>query len=222
MLLTEKNANGQSRALTTIYLTIDDGPTPKMKDIVDILGDKAKATFFLVGRNLAENSSRMSGMDLARYAVEHGHDLGNHSYTHPWFSHQTIEKAKEQIEKTREPIETVYAQCGKTAPLFFRFPFGDNGCTYRIKNGKKDSIGSREHKQELADLLMGMGYSTYNWAVVDYAPNSRFMKPKAVVLTHDWPNGLGVKVSREYLDSGKFNLAALPHPAAPEYELQHI
>ena len=193
-----------------------------MKEIVDVLGDGAKATFFLVGRNLAENSSRMSGMDLAKYALEHGHDLGNHSYTHPWFSYQSIEKAKEQIEKTRELIEKAYAQCGKTAPLFFRFPFGDNGCTYRIKDGKKYPIGSREHKQELAELLQGMGYSTYNWAAVDYPPHYRQMKPGAVVLTHDWPNGLGVKVSQEYVSSGKFNLGYLPRPAVPEYELKHI
>ena len=62
-----------------------------MKEIVDVLGDGAKATFFLVGRNLAENSSRMSGMDLAKYALEHGHDLGNHSYTHPGFLIRVLE-----------------------------------------------------------------------------------------------------------------------------------
>lgn len=223
LLLSEQAASADdSASATPIYLTIDDGPTPYMKDIVDVLGDKGKATFFLVGRNLAENSSRMSGMDLARYALEHGHDLGNHSYSHPWFSYHSIEKAKEQIEKTRELIENVYAQCGRTAPLFFRFPFGDNGCTSRIKEGKKYYLGSQEHKRELADLLAGMGYSTYNWEVVDFPSNPRRIKPGAVVLTHDWPTKLGVNVSREYIHSGKFELLLLPRPAIPEYELRHI
>lgn len=164
----------------------------------------------------------MDGMELARYAVEQGHDLGNHSYSHPWFSFLTLRKAKEQIERTSEIIEKVYAQCNRTAPLFFRFPFGDNGFTSRIKEGKSEPIGSPQHKKELAELLRSTGYSTYNWAAVDYSPNSQFMKPGAVVLTHDWPNGLGVKVSKEYIGLGKFNLASLPRPAAPEYELRYI
>ena len=51
----EKSVYGQSNVLTTIYLTIDDGPSPKMKNIVDILGDQAKATFFLIGENMKVN-----------------------------------------------------------------------------------------------------------------------------------------------------------------------
>ena len=51
----------------------------------------------------------------------------------------------------------------KTAPLLFRFPFGDNGSTARIKT-ENSSHRSRQHKQELASLLKDMGYSTYYWA----------------------------------------------------------
>ena len=218
----EKSVYGQSNVLTTIYLTIDDGPSPKMKNIVDILGDQAKATFFLIGENMKVNFPTMNGLESAKYAIEHGHEIGNHSYTHPWFSFQSINKAKDQIERTRELIERAYAQCGKTAPLLFRFPFGDNGSTARIKNGKIVPIGSRQHKQELASLLKDMGYSTYYWGVVNYPRSPQSIKPGSVVLTHDWPSGLGVRVSRDYINSNKFNLAALPIPAVPGYEVRYI
>lgn len=222
-LLLPESARGKDCAVKIpVYLTIDDGPSQNMRNIVDVLGNKAKATFFLIGQHLADNSSRMNGLESARYAIEHGHDLGNHSYSHPWFSFLTLDKAKDQINKTRELIEKAYAQAGKTAPLFFRFPYGDNGHTSRIKEGKVRHIGSPKQKQELADLLQGMGYSTYNWAIVDYPVLSGVNKPGAVILTHDWPNGLGVRISRKYLASGKFDLQPLPRPAIPQYEVRYL
>ncbi|MEK6899609.1 MAG: polysaccharide deacetylase family protein [Nanoarchaeota archaeon] len=223
MLLSERLARADdATSKIPISLTIDDGPTPYMKDIVDVLGDKGKATFFLVGRNMAENFSRMNGMELAKYAVERGHDLGNHSYNHPWFSDLTPEKAKEEIERTQELIEKAYAQCGKAAPLFFRFPFGDNGNTGYVPKLNQHHQGSMQLKQDLKDMLAGMGYSTYNWAVVDYSPNSPFMKSGAVVLTHDWTNKLGVLVSKDYLALGGFELLSLPITAASQYEVKII
>ena len=219
-LLLEQLAYADNSKLPTkipIYLTIDDGPTPFMKKIVDLLGDTSKATFFLVGKNM-ERTSGSKGMELAKYAVEKGHELGNHSYSHPWFSNLNLLQAQQQVERTRDLIEKVYAQCGRTAPLFFRFPFGDTGRPGKREPGKSE--GNLSYKLELADLLKTMGYSTYYWSAVDYQPFSPLMKAGAVVLTHDWSNGHGVKISREYLTSNRFDLLPLPRPPVPQYEIR--
>ena len=62
----------------SVYLTFDDGPTPKITEqILDIL-DKygAKATFFCLGNN-AELYP-----ELVEKIVARGHAIGNHSYNH--------------------------------------------------------------------------------------------------------------------------------------------
>jgi len=62
-----------------VWLTIDDGPSPAhtipMLDLLDRFG--ARATFFVVGAN-AENNPRLLTEILAR-----GHELANHTFTHP-------------------------------------------------------------------------------------------------------------------------------------------
>ena len=61
-----------------IFLTFDDGPTPRITEqILDIL-DKydAKATFFCLGNNAEVYP------ELVELILEKGHAIGNHSYNH--------------------------------------------------------------------------------------------------------------------------------------------
>jgi len=61
-----------------IYLTFDDGPhpsiTPFVLDELDKYG--AKATFFCIGRNVAENPS------VYKEILARGHSVGNHTHNH--------------------------------------------------------------------------------------------------------------------------------------------
>ncbi|MBT2654376.1 polysaccharide deacetylase family protein [Bacillus sp. ISL-18] len=57
------------------------------------------ATFFLEGNWTKKNP------ELAKMIVSAGHEVGNHSYSHPDMSKLTAAKAKEQIIKTNEIIE---------------------------------------------------------------------------------------------------------------------
>lgn len=63
---------------SSVYLTFDDGPTPKITEqILDILDNYgAKATFFCLGNN-AELYP-----ELVEEIVARGHAVGNHSYNH--------------------------------------------------------------------------------------------------------------------------------------------
>ena len=65
-----------------LWITIDDGPdpqdTPELLDVLDRAG--ARAVFFVVGERVARHP------ELAREILRRGHELGNHSMTHPSFS----------------------------------------------------------------------------------------------------------------------------------------
>ncbi|WHY88102.1 polysaccharide deacetylase family protein [Neobacillus novalis] len=69
------------------------------------------ASFFLEGNWVKENP------DLAKMIVSAGHEVGNHSYSHPDMKRLTAPMAREQIKKTNEIIEAATgAKCFWFAP----------------------------------------------------------------------------------------------------------
>ncbi len=61
-----------------IFLTFDDGPVPDTTPwLLDLLDEyKAKATFFLIGKNAEKNP------ELYQKIIDNGHAVGNHTYSH--------------------------------------------------------------------------------------------------------------------------------------------
>lgn len=99
-------------------ITIDDGPcpqeTPALLDLLDHHG--RKAVFFVIGENVRAHP------ELAREIVRRGHELGNHTMTHPqstfwcagpWRTRREIMECQKVIEETT----------GVT-PSLFRAPVG--------------------------------------------------------------------------------------------------
>lgn len=98
-----------------VALTFDDGPSIKTIELVNLLKKyKIKATFFLLGERVNYY------LDSVEYIKEMGHEIGNHSYTHPDFKNLTINEIQTEVEKTQEAIYKVT----KTLPKLFRFPYG--------------------------------------------------------------------------------------------------
>src|SRR5262245_37177375 len=62
-----------------VALTFDDGPSPWLTPkILDVLEQHhVKATFFMMGRNVERFPQ------IARDVLARGHEIGNHSYSHP-------------------------------------------------------------------------------------------------------------------------------------------
>ncbi len=69
----------RSRRKKYVSFTFDDGPdrtyTPAILDVLK--GFDVKATFFLVGKRARKNP------DIVLRMVEEGHEIGNHTYSHP-------------------------------------------------------------------------------------------------------------------------------------------
>lgn len=105
------------------YLTIDDSPSARSDDIVDFLKARGiPALFFCRGDYLAANPAPMVR------AVEAGFILGNHLYSHQRSSRMTMAQVQDEILRTQELIEDIYARAGKVQPLkTLRFPYMDCG-----------------------------------------------------------------------------------------------
>jgi peptidoglycan/xylan/chitin deacetylase (PgdA/CDA1 family) len=105
-----------SRDRTQIALTVDDGPDPVFTPrILDIFRDHAvKATFFVVG-GAAEQYPEM----VLRMKRE-GHDVGSHSYSHPYFHRLSWSGAIREIGMTRWVLNRILGEECK----LFRPPHG--------------------------------------------------------------------------------------------------
>ena len=108
-------SNG-SRQQKKIALTFDAGSDTVGIGILDVLKKhKVKATFFLTGKWVVRYPS------LAKRIADEGHDIGNHSYSHPDAVKTTTSAFKKDIIKAEEAIKAV---TGRTPQPYFRFPFG--------------------------------------------------------------------------------------------------
>lgn len=82
---------------------------PKMLDILK--KHHVKATFFLEGRWVKNHP------DMAKMIVDAGHEIGNHSYSHPDLKTLGNAKIREELVKTNEVIEaTTGVKCKWFAP----------------------------------------------------------------------------------------------------------
>ena len=157
-----------------VALTFDDGPnqfTPKILDILKATG--AKATFFEIGKNVTKNP------DLSRRVSQEGHQIGNHSMTHPHlaklsteaeirteidgFQHLIKETTGHDCTVFRAPFFSLDDRVWKildeyALPSFIRTVGGD------FKGDKntlfKDPSVAQKHAQEVVEMIKKSGNGT--------------------------------------------------------------
>jgi len=108
----------QTRCGNGIWLTLDDGPDPETTPAILELLDRhsAKATFFVIGKEAEKYP------ELVREIAARGHQLANHTYSHPlasFWCHGAIRTYRE-IARCQEVLEKITGD----APRLFRAPVG--------------------------------------------------------------------------------------------------
>ena len=116
-----------------IAMTFDDGPhatlTPKLLDM--LAARRLKATFFIIGQNGAEYP------DIMKRIVREGHELANHSWSHPNLAKMSDDAVRAQMQKTDEVIQ---AAAGRRTTVM-RPPYGS--ITPRQKQWIHEEFGYR-------------------------------------------------------------------------------
>lgn len=89
-----------------VALTFDDGPHPQHTvRLLDILkAENVRATFYVVGRN-AERYP-----EIIRRMVREGHEIGNHTWSHPYLTRISREEARSELQRTRDVITKITGQ----------------------------------------------------------------------------------------------------------------
>ena len=98
-----------------LVLTFDDGPGPSTPALLDVLAAAGvTATFFVLGVNLEKRR------DIAVRAAREGHELGNHTYSHPYLPLKSHVRVEAELVATDAAIERATG----IVPTIARPPWG--------------------------------------------------------------------------------------------------
>jgi peptidoglycan-N-acetylglucosamine deacetylase len=153
-----------------IAMTFDDGPhqtlTPKLLDL--LAQKKIKVTFFVLGENVERYP------EILKRAVAEGHEIGNHSWSHPNLAKLSQEKVRDQLKRTDDLIRQTIG----FRPKIMRPPYG--------------SLTSKQRQWVHEEF----GYNVILWEVdpLDWKEPGRAVvarriisqtKPGFIILSHD-------------------------------------
>lgn len=118
-------AQSISRGNTTekvVALTFDDGSDgTNINTILQTLSNhNVTATFFLTG------SGANNHPQAIRNISNQGHQLGNHSYSHPYFTQISAAETVSQLQRAEDTIRQI---TGRSTKPIFRPPYGDYNST---------------------------------------------------------------------------------------------
>jgi peptidoglycan/xylan/chitin deacetylase (PgdA/CDA1 family) len=98
-----------------VALTFDDGPGEYTGRLLDDLREAgAHATFFMLGENVKGHEVLLKRM------VAEGHELANHSWSHPQLTALSSDAVRSQVQRTNKVIEAASG----VRPVVFRPPYG--------------------------------------------------------------------------------------------------
>jgi peptidoglycan-N-acetylglucosamine deacetylase len=100
-----------------VAITFDDGPNPLYTpQILEIFSEaKAKATFFMIGEQMKKHP------EVVKQVAEQGHEIGNHTFSHPMLSQLSIDDCLAEIEQSEKLAEELAGR----KPAVFRPPYLD-------------------------------------------------------------------------------------------------
>lgn len=154
--------------MTNLTLTFDDGPSEHTLDVLaalDRLG--AKATFFMVGEAVDRRP------DLAREVARRGHEIGNHTYSHPRLDELSASEVFPEFMRCEDAL----ARAGVRRPIIYRPPYGRTNAEVR---------GIAERALALRECLWDVDPRDWARPGVDAIVRHIWQAPAgAVVLLHD-------------------------------------
>lgn len=153
-----------------VAMTFDDGPhqtlTPKLLDL--LAEKKIKATFFVLGENAERHP------EILKRAVAEGHEIGNHTWSHPNLAKSSQDTVRSQLQRTDDLIR----QTTGLRPKIMRPPYGE--LTSRQRQWVHDEFGYNVILWDVDPLdWKEPGPSVVAQRII------RETKPGSIILSHD-------------------------------------
>jgi peptidoglycan-N-acetylglucosamine deacetylase len=133
-----------------VAISFDDGPDPEWTPkILEILKEyDVKGTFFMIGEVAQDN------IGLMKRVYREGHEIGNHTYTHPDISEISERSVDLQLNLT----ERLFAAELGVQPVYFRPPYSIDQ-----EPDTNDQAAPVDHIQHLGYVVVGDKIDTNDW-----------------------------------------------------------
>ncbi len=133
-----------------VAISFDDGPDPKWTPrILDVLKKKGvKGTFLIIGEEALEN------LGILQREVREGHELGNHTYTHPDISSISPSRLDLEVKLT----ERLFASKLGVQPLYMRPPYDIDE-----EPDSDDQAAPVVRLQQMGFIVIGNKIDTNDW-----------------------------------------------------------
>ncbi len=133
-----------------VAITFDDGPdaewTPKILDVLKKYN--VKGTFFMIGEVAQDN------VGIMQRVYAEGHEIGNHTYTHPDIS----EISGRQVDLQLALTESLFQSKLGVRPVYFRPPYSIDQ-----EPDTNDQAAPVDHIEELGYVIVGNKIDTSDW-----------------------------------------------------------
>lgn len=192
-----------------VALTFDDGPNPETTPkLLKILADRnVKATFFMLGNRAVQ------APDVVKAVAAAGHEIGNHSWSHPQLTKLPVAAADKQVEDTSALLE----QLTGTKPVLMRPPYGSMNPSLQAHLYEKYGITQIFWSVDPLDWKIRDAQSVYDQIM-------KQVRPGAIILSHDihpttvaaMPRVIDALIAKGYKIVTVSELIAHGRPPAPK------
>jgi cellulose synthase/poly-beta-1,6-N-acetylglucosamine synthase-like glycosyltransferase/peptidoglycan/xylan/chitin deacetylase (PgdA/CDA1 family)/spore germination protein YaaH len=180
-----------------VAISFDDGPDPEWTPkILNILKQyNVKGTFFMIGEVAQDNVS------LLKRVYREGHEIGNHTFTHPDIS----EISERQVDLQLNLTERLFAAELGVQPVYFRPPYSIDQ-----EPDTNDQAAPVDHIQHLGYVIVGDKIDTNDWdehprktpqeivssvfAQIELSQTKTWMKG-SIILMHDGGGDRGATIA---------------------------
>jgi len=190
MMRSETIINYGNRETNKVAITIDDGAGEELTHrVLDIFKEyDMQATLFPKG-NIVENQP-----EVWRRAVEEGHELGNHTYSHPFITKLSEEQVREELTAWQDSVDEAIGSSYRN--LFFRPPYGDGFLS-----------NNSQQRDKIQQIVAEKGMFTILWDIeLIYALGDHYTKER--VVEHVLANAKGGSIVLLHFNNQ--DIAALP------------
>lgn len=155
-----------------VALTFDDGPDENTDRIVEMLDElDIRATFFVIGSAVEKNP------EYARKLVNHGHELGNHTFNHRPLVGVTYTAVARELSSS----DALIRKAGYYGPVHFRPPYGKKGAVLPLylRMHNRTTVMWSNHPEDFTRRRPQPTNEIVNYTVSHASPGD-------IIILHPW------------------------------------
>jgi peptidoglycan/xylan/chitin deacetylase (PgdA/CDA1 family) len=174
---TASAAPAEPPARKRVALVIDDGPdlTQNAAMLAVLARANVRVTFSHVGKNVVAHP------ELAKATAAAGHEIANHSYTHPHLKKLTDAEIEKEIADTQAAIK----QATGKAPVWFWSPFLEHDD--RVDAAVRRAAGLEHFPFNTFHFIGSLDWEASTTAEKYFQLSTTGIVDGTVILMHEWP-----------------------------------